>query len=127
MSKYTTGELAKLCNVTVRTVQYYDNRNILTPSQLTEGGRRLYSEEDLKKMRVICFLRDLGLSLNAIAQLLTEEHPEAVIDLLLEQQTNLLQGEIQQRQEQLEKVRMLQQERKSYTQFSVETISDIAY
>lgn len=127
MSTYTTGELAKLCNVTVRTVQYYDNRNILTPSQLTEGGRRLYSEEDLKKMRVICFLRDLGLSLNAIAQLLTEEHPEAVIDLLLEQQTNLLQGEIQQRQEQLEKVRLLQQERKSYAQFSVETISDIAY
>ena len=29
MSKYTTGELAKLCDVTVRTVQYYDNRGIL--------------------------------------------------------------------------------------------------
>lgn len=28
MSKYTTGELAKLCGVTVRTVQYYDTRNL---------------------------------------------------------------------------------------------------
>lgn len=45
MSKYTTGELAKLCNVSVRTVQYYDSRNILVPSELSEGGRRLYSEE----------------------------------------------------------------------------------
>lgn len=57
MSKYTTGEIAKLCGVTVRTVQYYDARNILVPSQLSEGGRRLYSEADLKRMKIICFLR----------------------------------------------------------------------
>ena len=43
MSKYTTGEIARLCGVTVRTVQYYDRRNILNPSELSEGGRRLYS------------------------------------------------------------------------------------
>ena len=48
---YTTGEIAKLCGVTVRTVQYYDTRNILAPSQLSEGGRRLYSEDDLKRMQ----------------------------------------------------------------------------
>ena len=41
MSKYTTGEVAKLCGVTVRTVQYYDTRGILAPSELSEGGRRL--------------------------------------------------------------------------------------
>ena len=40
MSKYTTGEIAKLCGVSVRTVQYYDTRNILTPSELTEGRGR---------------------------------------------------------------------------------------
>ena len=50
MSKYTTGELAKRCGVTVRTVQYYDTRGILVPSELSEGGRRLYSEEDLKRI-----------------------------------------------------------------------------
>ena len=42
MPKYTTGEIARLCGVTVRTVQYYDSRGILTPSELTDGGRRLY-------------------------------------------------------------------------------------
>ena len=46
MSKYTTGEIAKLCGVSVRTVQYYDSRNILIPSELSEGGRRLYSEQE---------------------------------------------------------------------------------
>ena len=61
MSHYTTGELAKACSVTVRTVQYYDGRGILTPSALSEGGRRLYSEGDLRRLKVICFLRELGL------------------------------------------------------------------
>lgn len=60
MSKYSTGELAKLCNVTVRTVQYYDTRGILIPSELSEGGRRLYSEDDLRRMKIICFLRPQG-------------------------------------------------------------------
>ena len=57
MSQYTTGEIAKLCAVTVRTVQYYDKRGILVPSALSEGGRRLYSDDDLSRMKVICFLR----------------------------------------------------------------------
>ena len=84
MSKYTTGEVAKLCGVTVRTVQYYDNRGILIPSELSEGGRRLYSEEDLRRMKIICFLRDLSIPINTIAELLEEAHPEHVIDLLLQ-------------------------------------------
>ena len=60
MSKYTTGEIAKLCGVSVRTVQYYDSRNILVPSELSEGGRRLYSEQDLKRMKPPTTLRQLA-------------------------------------------------------------------
>ena len=37
MSLYTTGELAKKCNVSVRTIQYYDERGILVPTDLTEN------------------------------------------------------------------------------------------
>ena len=64
MSKYTTGEIAKLCGVSVRTVQYYDDRGILIPSELSEGGRRLYSEDNLKRMHIICFLREVGIPIN---------------------------------------------------------------
>ncbi|MBQ8621834.1 MAG: MerR family transcriptional regulator [Oscillospiraceae bacterium] len=127
MSKYTTGEIAKLCGVTVRTVQYYDSRNILVPSQLSEGGRRLYSEEDLKRMKIILFLRDLGLPIQTISELLTEEHPEMVIDLLLEQQGKALREEIDLRQERLNKLEGLKRELKSVEHFSVDSIGDIAY
>lgn len=84
MSKYSTGELAKLCNVTVRTVQYYDKRGILIPTELSEGGRRLYSESDLQRLKVICFLREVDVPIDSISQLLEEEHPEKVISILIE-------------------------------------------
>lgn len=127
MSKYTTGEIAKLCGVSVRTVQYYDSRGILVPSELSEGGRRLYSEEDLKRMKIICFLRELDLPINTISQLLDEEHPEDVIDLFLEQQETLLRKEISERQVRLHKLEQLQREVKTVEHFSVESIGDIAY
>lgn len=127
MSKYTTGEIAKLCGVTVRTVQYYDTRSILVPSEMSEGGRRLYSEEDLQKMKIICFLRELDLPINTIGQLLAEEHPENVIDLLLQQQENELRFEVRQRQEKLEKLEQLQRELKKVEHISVESIGDIAH
>lgn len=126
MSKYTTGELAKLCGVTVRTVQYYDTRGILLPSELSEGGRRLYSEDDLKRMKVICFLRDLDISIDTISQILKEEHPEKVISLLIEQQEEILSDEISEKQEKLGKLRELKNGLKSQTAFSLESIGDIA-
>lgn len=126
MSKYTTGEVAKLCGVTVRTVQYYDSRGILVPTELSEGGRRLYSEDDLGKMRIICFLRELGLPINAISQILSED-PGSVISLLLEQQEQDLKEEIGERQEKLEKLETLRHELKSVETVSVESIGDIAY
>ena len=101
MSKYTTGELAKLCGVTVRTVQYYDQRRILIPSELSEGGRRVYSDSELKRMKMICFLRELDLSIEAISQILQEEHPEKLLSLLIEQQDKLLSDEIGKKKEKL--------------------------
>ncbi len=127
MSKYTTGELAKLCGVTVRTVQYYDTRGILVPSELSEGGRRLYSEADLKRMKIICFLRELGLPINSISQLLSEADPGSVISLLLEQQETLLKEEIGDRSEKLARLEALQKELRSVKAFSVDSIGDAAY
>ena len=127
MSKYTTGEIAKLCGVTVRTVQYYDTRGILIPAELSEGGRRLYSEDDLKRMKIICFLRDLGLSIDSISQLLSEDDPGSVISLLLEQQEQVLKEEISEREEKLHKLEELKVGLKSVKEFTVESIGDIAY
>ena len=127
MSKYTTGEMAKLCGVTVRTIQYYDTRNLLVPSELSEGGRRIYSEQDLKRMRIICFLRDAGISISNIAGLLSERDPGSVISVLLEHQEQSLREEINERQAELDTLDAIKKELRRVESFSVESIGDIAY
>ena len=127
MQRYTTGEIAKRCGVTVRTVQYYDNRGILIPGELTEGGRRSYSEDDVKRLKIICFLRDLGLPIDSIKQLLSEEDPGSVISLLLDRQERTLKKEIGERKEQLNKLEDLKSGLKGVKEISVESIGDIAY
>lgn len=126
MSKYTTGELAKITGVTVRTVQYYDTRGILIPSELTEGGRRLYSEDDVKKMKVICFLREIGLQINTIAQILEDDDPHDVVSLLIEQHEQSLKVELECTQHKLDAIRTLTKELKAVDDFSVNSIGDIA-
>lgn len=126
MSQYTTGEMAKACGVTVRTVQYYDTRGILTPSALSEGGRRLYDDGDLQKLKIICFLREIGLSIDVIGQLFMEEHPENVIEVLLEQQEEELRTERGALDAKLEKLAELQKAVADAKHFTVESIGDIA-
>lgn len=126
MSKYTTGEMANLCGVSVRTVQYYDTRGILIPSELSEGGRRLYSQEDLKRMKIICFLRELDFPINSIKELLSEPNPERVIGILLSGREKTLRMEIERQQKRLDKVEQLKQMIGKTEHFSVESIGDIA-
>ncbi len=124
---YTTGEIAKLCGVSVRTVQYYDDRGILIPSTLSEGGRRLYSEDDVKRMHIICFLREVGLPINSISALFAEEQPESIISILLEEQEKTLREELAERQNKLELLEGIKRELKEIDDFSVESIGDIAH
>lgn len=127
MSKYTTGEIAKLCGVSVRTVQYYDDRGILLPSELSEGGRRLYTEDDLKRMRIICFLREAGLPISSISALFAEKNPESIISILLEEQERVLREELAEREAKLELIAGIKRELKEIEHFSVESIGDIAH
>ena len=126
-NKYTTGELAKLCSVSVRTVQYYDDRGILIPSELSEGGRRLYTEDDVRRMHVICFLRDIGLPINSISALFAEKDPENIISVLLDQQESVLREERDECQKKLDMLEGLRRELRGIQNFSVDFIGDIAH
>lgn len=101
---YTTGELAKQCGVTVRTVQFYDTKGLLKPSALTDGGRRLYSKDDLQRLRIICFLKDLGFSLANIADLLNDENPQSMLCFLVQEQEQALTEQIEADQARLERL-----------------------
>ncbi len=126
-NKYTTGEIAKLCGVSVRTVQYYDDRGILIPSELSDGGRRLYTDDDLKRMHIICFLRETGLPINSISALFSEKHPENIISILLEQQHTELGEQLEECQKKLDLLEGIRRELRDIENFSVDSIGDIAH
>ncbi len=102
---YSTGEIAKECGVTVRTVQYYDSRGLLIPSELTEGGRRMYSEEDVKKLKFLTYLRSLGLSIDDIGRIIKEDNSRKVLAALLEEQARSLSSEINEKRGRLKEVK----------------------
>lgn len=107
--RYTTGDVAKLTSVSVRTVQYYDTKGLLAPSEISDGGRRLYSPDDIERMRVILFLKDLGFKLEQIRSMLADEHPEQVIADLLDQQTTALKADIDRQKRRLDDCLRLRQ------------------
>lgn len=123
---YTTGEMAKLAEVSVRTVQYYDQRGILSPTELTEGGRRLYTEADLDQLQTICFLRDLDFSIEQIKRVLVEENASQVLELLLEDHIAQAKAELDIQKAKLDRsVKLLDNLKKQKSQ-SLEVLKDIS-
>jgi len=96
-------------------------------SRLSEGGRRMYSGEDLTRMRIICFLREAGFPLASISQLLRDPHPEGILSLLLEEQERSVRAELAESQKKLDLVETLRREIKGLEHFSLESIGDIAH
>jgi len=60
------GELAQQTGLSIRTLHYYDEIGLLSPSQRTEAGHRLYNDEDISCLQQILSLRQLGFALKEI-------------------------------------------------------------
>lgn len=94
MKKYSTGQFAKIANVTERTIRYYDKIGLLKPSFVMENGYRKYTKSDLLKLQKILSLKHMGFSLEEIFPMVLKEEniKESLsmqIDLLNNQITHL--------------------------------------
>lgn len=82
----TAGAIAKKMGVTVRTLQHYDKEGLLSPSAISDGGRRLYTDKDIIKLHQILSLKHLGFSLDDIRdRLIPLDAPADVAQILSEQ------------------------------------------
>jgi len=70
------GELAKQTGLSARALRHYDELGLLTPSERTESGYRLYAESDVPRLYRIVALRQLGFPLEEIARVLDEGQPD---------------------------------------------------
>ncbi|GGI68931.1 hypothetical protein GCM10007175_02070 [Pseudarthrobacter scleromae] len=64
------GELAERTGLSLRTIRHYDDVGLLPATARTEGGFRVYSEDDVERLMVIKQMKPLGFSLEEMADIL---------------------------------------------------------
>lgn len=121
----TTGEVASLCNITVRTVQYYDKKGIISPSNTSENNRRLYTEEDINQLRLVLTLKDMNLSLKEIKELLNSNQSINTLNILLSEKLLDLENGIQQQTEQVEQIKFIRENISKESEYPVSNVLNL--
>lgn len=114
------GDLAKQTGVSVRTLHYYDEIGLLSPSHRTEAGYRLYGQEDLIRLQQIVSLRQIGFSLQEIRECL-EQHSFS-FDRVIQLHTARLREQIELSQKLLNRLEAIAQATSSMQPVSVEAL-----
>lgn len=122
---FTVGELAKKLNISVRTVQYYDQINLLSPSSYTEGGRRLYSLEDYIVLYQILSLKEMGFTLKDIKDKIIPAKDISTIEKLISDQEKIIKNKIGHLQKTLNVVTKFKKETKRLGQVDWEKLIEI--
>lgn len=87
MNRYwKVGELAAITGLTVRTLRFYDQIGLFSPSAQTKSGHRQYDASDLSRLQQIVSLKEMGLSLDEVKSLLLNEQisPLEIVNLQIE-------------------------------------------
>lgn len=81
-ARYQIGEVAELTGVTQRTLRFYEEKGLLKPPERMDGGFRLYSAPDIKRIEFIKRLQDLlGFTLSEIKEMVdAEELRQQIVD-----------------------------------------------
>lgn len=84
----TVNEVSKISGVSIRTLHYYDQINLLKPTHATSAGYRLYDDEAIKKLQQILLFRELEFPLKEIKAIISNPNYDHV--QILEKQINIL-------------------------------------
>ena len=69
LEHYKIGELAKLLQLSHRTIRYYEEIGLLNSVKRIEGGKRVYTDKDYQRLKFITRLKHLGLTLSEMLEL----------------------------------------------------------
>ncbi|MFR8318762.1 MAG: MerR family transcriptional regulator [Catenibacillus sp.] len=95
---YSSGEFARMANVSIRTIRFYDQQNILKPSYIRPSGARFYTDSDFARLQQILLLKYLGFSLDNIRDMTINDMDSHFMLNSLRMQKKLVQDRIEQMQ-----------------------------
>lgn len=95
---YSSGEFARMANVSIRTIRFYDQQNILKPSYIRPSGARFYTDSDFARLQQILLLKYLGFSLDNIREMTINDTDSHFMLNSLKMQKKLVQDRIEQMQ-----------------------------
>lgn len=72
MIELKVGEVAKLADITVRTLHHYDELGLVSPGVRADNGYRLYGPTEVDRLQEVLFFRELGFGLEQIKELLDD-------------------------------------------------------
>ena len=90
---WSIQEIARLAGTTSRTLRHYDDVGLLPPSRIAHNGYRHYDEAALVRLQRILLLRELGLGLPQIAEVLNPVNARQSEESALETHLALLREE----------------------------------
>lgn len=86
----SVGETAKLLGVSIRTLRYYDEIDLVKPSELSEAGYRYYNDKAIADLEQILFFRELQFSLKDIADMMRRDDYDKSVALARHRELLLL-------------------------------------
>jgi DNA-binding transcriptional MerR regulator len=104
------GELARKAKVSIRTVRFYEEKDLLKPSSTTSGGIRLYTNRDVNRLIFIRRLKILGLSIDEIKLCLGDLSQEDIRQVRAEHTLELLNMQKQKLEEQMSRLEEMKAE-----------------
>ncbi len=104
------GDLAKRVGVTVRTVRYYEELGLFSPAQISPGGFRLYTEDDLRKLNYIKRFKNLDFPLDEILRLLSSSEGDQNKSEKISSNLTLLQTQLEQVEEKMKQLETIKKD-----------------
>lgn len=91
---YTSGQFAKKANVSIRTIRYYDQQELLKPSYINANGYRMYTDDDFARLQKILTFKYLGFSLEEIRDMTLGEDSRKNLQESLQLQLSMVRQRI---------------------------------
>lgn len=104
---YKIGEFSRIAGLTVKTLRYYDEENIIKPSYRNEeNGYRYYSEDDFKKAQLVILLRELEFSIAEIKDAISNFQSPTDLSYFLEEKKKLVEEKMRKEKELIKKINL---------------------